>query len=97
MGTLFYGDLTNSRLVAVNGLDDASTSSVSLDIAASTQDGAVDVAQYTWIDTLSVDPTDGSSLYFTSNRLNSWVVGGYDFTGASGNNFRIIKYACYLC
>ena len=95
VGTLFYGDLTNSRLVAVHSLTDTSTSTSTstIDLSGSTQDGAVNTTSMQWIDTLAVDLSDrnNASIYFTSNRLNYWIFDGYDLSGASGANFRIIK------
>mmetsp|Transcript_14316 Transcript_14316/g.23808 ORF Transcript_14316/g.23808 Transcript_14316/m.23808 type:complete len:491 (-) Transcript_14316:67-1539(-) len=86
--TLYYGALTTSTVYSL--IIGSNTP-----IVGNMTDQAIELTPNTttmhWVDTFSLDPSNPTLLWFTSNKLDWYVNYTMDFNGAKGYNFRVNK------
>lgn len=87
-GVLYYGSLTTSTYytLVVNA-----TSLPNMEEDAVPIKPNVDTMQ--WLDTFAIDlGSNGTTMYFVSNKLDEYSVSTMDFSGESGSNMHIMKF-----
>jgi len=87
-GVLYYGSLTTSTYytltVNATSLPNMAVDAVPVEVNTETMQ---------WLDTFAIDlSSNGTRMYFVSNKLDEYSVSTMDFSGKSGANMHIMRF-----